>query len=192
MLTKLSNSAKIALGCFGAIVVLGIFADDETKTNTETTPAASSFSQSGPQQFNQPSQNQNNQVHMSQTQTNAQFSNQNATPQFQHVQSGSNAQAAMDPQQTLIGRWGIQTPNGTTIADYMPNGQVTGLFARPNQKKPTPFRGQWSTKPLGNGRFALSVKVQGMRQNSPPDILRFMPDGNLYNETAKAIAYRVQ
>ncbi len=106
-------------------------------------------------------------------------------PQQQQMMGG-------DARQILIGAWQIQTRTGGTYAEYRPDGSVTGMVMVPNARQPIPFQGQYSVQDLGNGRIALTIvsPVRGKMTRST-NTLRMMPDGNLFNETAKAVAYRV-
>lgn len=98
-----------------------------------------------------------------------------------------------DARQILVGAWQIQTRTGGTYAEYRPDGSVSGMVTVPNSRRPIPFQGQYSVQDLGNGRIALTIMtpVQGKMTRST-NTLRMMPDGNLFNETVKAVAYRVQ
>ncbi len=110
-----------------------------------------------------------------------------------NVQMPQQSQMGADPRQMLVGAWQLQTRTGTTVAEYRPDGSVAGMVTVPNSRQPIPFQGQYSVQNLGNGRFALTLatRIQGRPMQST-NTLRMMPDGNLFNETAKAVAYRMQ
>ena len=98
-----------------------------------------------------------------------------------------------DARQALVGAWRIHSRTGGTYAEYRPDGSVIGQFFAPNSRRGIPFRGQYSVQNIGNGRIALTImaSMQG-RTSKSTNTLRMMPDGNLFNETAQAVAYRMQ
>jgi len=99
---------------------------------------------------------------------------------------GGGASAA---QQLILGTWALQTAAGVIVATYRPDGSVSGLVHLRNQRQPIPFQGSWSVRPLGPDRFELTISAG---QLSGRDTLSVRPDGNLFNEQARAVAYRVQ
>jgi hypothetical protein len=97
-------------------------------------------------------------------------------------------QGAFSAQQFLLGTWAIETNLGAEVATYMPDGTVNGMVRLRKRPQPMPFQGRWSVRPLGADRFELTVSAFGQRASNT---LRMLPDGTLFNETARAIAYRV-
>ena len=97
-------------------------------------------------------------------------------------------QGAFSAQQFLIGTWAIETNLGAEVATYLPDGTVNGVVRLRKRPQPMPFQGRWQVRPLGADRFELTIAAFGQRTSNT---LRVMPDGTLFNETARAIAYRV-
>jgi len=96
---------------------------------------------------------------------------------------------ASAPQQLVLGTWALQTAAGVIVATYRPDASVNGLVHLRNQPRPIPFHGSWAVRPLGPNRFELTVNAG---QLSGRDTLSVMPDGNLFNEQARAVVYRVR
>ena len=94
--------------------------------------------------------------------------------------------------QKMAGTWTISTRMGSHTATYSPDGRLQGQGKPANSPRPIRFSGQWQAVPLDADCFKLSVRLDGMRQAAPPETLCFQPDGNLYNQTAQAMAYRVR
>jgi hypothetical protein len=110
--------------------------------------------------------------------------------------SGQMARAQtvdLEPQAVLAGSsWGIQTPQGTNMSWFNADGTCTGM-AQMARNNPVSYKCRYEVRSAGQGRIALSVRsnIDGYRQTST-ETLRIMPDGNLYNESARAIAYRLR
>ena len=96
---------------------------------------------------------------------------------------------ASAPQQLVLGTWALQTAAGVIVATYRPDASVDNLVHLRNQPQPIPFHGSWAVRPLGPNRFELTVNAG---QLSGRDALSVMPDGNLFNEQARAVVYRVR
>jgi hypothetical protein len=94
----------------------------------------------------------------------------------------------ISPQQLLLGTWALEAAAGATVATYFPDGSVNGVVYLRGRPQPIPFQGSWSVRPLGSGHFELTITAGG---RSDRDTLRVMADGNLFNEKARAVAYRV-
>lgn len=94
-----------------------------------------------------------------------------------------------DFNQFLSGGWTIQTSTTRTTATYMPNGEVQGVTHFLRTRQSLPFKGRWTVSALDGSCFRLSIVLpNGPRSN--PNTLCVLPDGNLYNQTASAIAFR--
>lgn len=87
--------------------------------------------------------------------------------------------------------WSIETNRGMTIIAYGADGTCFGIETAPRRKDIT-FDCQYQARPAAGQRVVLTIRseLDGYRaaRNST---LRLMPDGNLYNETARAVAYWV-
>jgi hypothetical protein len=90
--------------------------------------------------------------------------------------------------QYLLGTWTIESREGRNVATYLPDGSVNGIVFLRSRPQPIPFQGRWSVRPLGGDRFELIVQVG---RQTGHDTLRLQADGTLYNETARAVAYRI-
>jgi hypothetical protein len=95
---------------------------------------------------------------------------------------------AINPQQLLLGVWASETASGANVAIYLPDGSVNGVLYLPGERQPIPFVGSWSVRALAADRFELAVRTA---KHSGQSTLRVMPDGNIYNETAQAVAWRI-
>jgi hypothetical protein len=111
-------------------------------------------------------------------------------------QPGPFGSAAPQPQQGgtftleqfVVGTWLIDTEAGRNVATYFPDGSVAGTVYLRNRPQPVPFEGSWSVRPLGGDRVELIVSVG---RQSARETLRLLAYDSIYNESARAMAYRV-
>jgi len=190
---KLQKNKKFGFIALGLVIIIGLSTwneSDEKKAEDLAKSSQPTVQQNfAPQpQFN-PSQHSNTfqQAPVNQPHFNNQTAGNNS--RYQEISQPQTMSQSTNPQQFMVGNWGLQTQHGTVVAQYMPNGRVMGMYKGNRDRKPTQFSGQWSVKSLGNDRFSLTVAVPG--QKPSPNTMRMLPDGNLMNETYKAIAYRM-
>ena len=88
--------------------------------------------------------------------------------------------------------YGIQTRQGTNLMWFRADGTCNGIAGGPRSRGLS-YKCRYEARPIGNGRISLTVRneMDGYRTPST-ETLRIMPDGNLFNESAKAIAYRLR
>ncbi len=101
---------------------------------------------------------------------------------------------SINKQNSLLGVWTVTTRDGTTTAEYRADGTVVRYVTLGRNPQRAPFFGNYSVQDLGNDRIRLSVTVPMGRQKPQQlvEILRFLPDGSLYSETAGSVAYRLR
>jgi hypothetical protein len=91
-------------------------------------------------------------------------------------------------EQFVVGTWMIDTEAGRNVATYFADGSVNGTVYLRNRPQPVPFQGAWSVRPLGGDRVELTVSVG---RQSARETLRLLAYDTIYNESARAMAYRV-
>jgi hypothetical protein len=91
-------------------------------------------------------------------------------------------------EQFVVGTWMIDTEAGRNVATYFADGSVNGTVYLRNRPQPVPFHGAWSVRPLGGDRVELTVSVG---RQSARETLRLLAYDTIYNESARAKAYRV-
>ena len=88
--------------------------------------------------------------------------------------------------------YGIQTRQGTNLTWFRADGTCNGIAEAPRSRRIS-YNCRYEARAIGNGRVSLTVRsdIDNYRTAST-ETLRIMPDGNLFNESAKAVAYRLR
>lgn len=88
--------------------------------------------------------------------------------------------------------YGIQTPQGTNLTWFQVDGTCNGI-AEVKGGRRISYKCRYEAVQIDDGRVALTVRsdLDGYRTASS-ETLSLMPDGNLFNETAQSVAYRLR